>query len=332
MTYAEFDGSILVKLTDKSIEEFSVPEGVTEIGENAFYFCRAIKKITLPPTLEHIGKFAFSGCMKLRKISLPSSVKTIGKAAFNGCQNLEEIQLPDTIQKIEDFTFGGCGKLKEITLPKSLEFIGDYAFKACYCLQEIKLPLSVKHIGEESFAKCMRLTDFKMPVSMESIGDYPFGECEFDRYIAYDDTHLSWIDLYDSQGVQYILPVYNSYRGIFPSISYEESFEKFKEYEEFDRNSAKTESALLRMKLKPEEKYILYLKKWESWVLKQLLDEERLEELAICCEYGIFSKESISYMIDRLNGQEKPEFKAILLDYQHKHYGSFDSDLSLEDL
>ena len=65
------------------VEEFTVPEGVTEIANGAFYGCGALKKISLPQTLVKIGKKAFENCRELVEITIPQSVELIDEYAFN---------------------------------------------------------------------------------------------------------------------------------------------------------------------------------------------------------------------------------------------------------
>ena len=57
----------------------TVPDGVTVIGERAFYNCRSLQKITLPEGLTSIGSGAFA-CTDVRSVMLPSSAISCGNA------------------------------------------------------------------------------------------------------------------------------------------------------------------------------------------------------------------------------------------------------------
>lgn len=60
-----------------------IEEGVTDIGEYAFYQC-GVTSITLPSTLTEIKKEAFDGCANLEAVTIPESVTAIGNYAFTG--------------------------------------------------------------------------------------------------------------------------------------------------------------------------------------------------------------------------------------------------------
>ena len=52
----------------------TIPEGVTEIDDEAFAFREDIHKVRLPLTIKRIGKLAFLDCWNLEKINFPYSI------------------------------------------------------------------------------------------------------------------------------------------------------------------------------------------------------------------------------------------------------------------
>ena len=136
-----------------------IKDGVTDIGNSAFYKCSYLTSITLPEGLTTIGASAFSSCSKLTSITLPEGVITIGERAFYNCTALTSITISEGVTTIGERAFYGCTCLKRITLPDSLTTIGNYAFYECSKLTSITLPKGVTSIGSNSFQYCSALTE-----------------------------------------------------------------------------------------------------------------------------------------------------------------------------
>ena len=78
------DGKTLIKFTDNNIiTSVTIPEGVTTIGEKAFYECWYLTSVVFPKSLTSIGNYAFSGCGKLTEVTLPEGVTEVGERAFS---------------------------------------------------------------------------------------------------------------------------------------------------------------------------------------------------------------------------------------------------------
>ena len=80
-------------------DSYTVPDGVTTIGENAFYVCN-LSKIVLPDSLETIENNAFEICTGIRSITLPQGLKTIGCNAFMNCRDLQSIVIPASVERV----------------------------------------------------------------------------------------------------------------------------------------------------------------------------------------------------------------------------------------
>lgn len=78
------------------ITSVTIPEGVTDIGQNAFYNCSSLTSITIPDSVTIIGTCAFYNCTSLTSITIPDSVAVIGEAVFYGCSSLTTINYTGT--------------------------------------------------------------------------------------------------------------------------------------------------------------------------------------------------------------------------------------------
>ena len=160
-----------------SLTSVSIPDSVTSIGDNAFYFCESLTSVTIPDSVTAIGDSAFSYCDSLTSVSIPDSVTAIGDEAFYSCSSLTSVNIPDSVTSIGDRAFSYCDSLTSVSIPDSVTAIGNRAFYYCKSLTSVSIPDSVTAIGDSAFSSCESLTSVTIPDSVTSIGDYAFGDC-----------------------------------------------------------------------------------------------------------------------------------------------------------
>ena len=84
-----------------------------------------IKKVVIENGVTNIGDHAFFGCSGLTSISIPNSVTSIGYRAFNGCESLGSVTIPNTVTSIGEDAFSECSGLTSLTIPNSVTNIGS---------------------------------------------------------------------------------------------------------------------------------------------------------------------------------------------------------------
>ena len=87
-----------------------VPDGVTRIGDRAFYDKRWLTDITLPDSVLSIGNDAFTDCNYLASVKLPGSLTSIGCRAFTFCESLTRVTIPESVAHIDGEAFYGCSR------------------------------------------------------------------------------------------------------------------------------------------------------------------------------------------------------------------------------
>lgn len=112
-------------------------DGVTAIGDRAFYECSKLVFAQLGGNVESIGEWAFYNCGNMAGAVITDSVKSIGDHAFYNCASITSVTLGNGLTDIGAYAFYGCGALFDIVIPESVKSIGDNAFLGCYKLVEV---------------------------------------------------------------------------------------------------------------------------------------------------------------------------------------------------
>lgn len=192
----------------------TIPDSVTSIGNEAFYFCEFLNQIQLPPKVTFIGDGAFGWCKKLANIKIPDGVTFIGDQAFFECKSLTSITIPNSVTTLVGNPFVFCVELEQIkvsskhpvletidgvlydkqqnaliccpadsgitqhTISQGTTQIRDYAFYDVSSLKNVTLPNSVTSIGNSAFGSCEKLSHINIPNGVLSIGNSAFSFCE----------------------------------------------------------------------------------------------------------------------------------------------------------
>ncbi len=181
-----------------NIKTVVIKDGITSIGNYAFYDCDSLTSVNIGNSVTSIGDYAFYDC-NISSITIPNSVTSIGVGAFYSCTSLTSITIPYSVTSIGDYAFYDCNILTSIhvaidnptycsvdgvlfnkdktilmtyprgkqgvyEIPNSVTSIGDIAFEGCTGLTSVIIPNSVTSIGNCAFFGCIGLTSVTMEV------------------------------------------------------------------------------------------------------------------------------------------------------------------------
>ena len=154
-----------------------IQNGVTSIGNSAFYNCTGLTEAVIPDSITTIGSYAFYNCTSLTGITIPYGVTSIEDSSFFSCTSLTAVAIPESVTSIAGYAFYGCSGLTNVTLPESVTSIGSYAFYNCTSLTEVCIPDGVSSLEEGVFGGCVGLKEAVIGVGVNSIGRSAFYGC-----------------------------------------------------------------------------------------------------------------------------------------------------------
>ena len=208
--------SVLIRFPRGKTGQYTIPNTVLRIENNAFAGSRGLTSVTIPSSVISIGDTAFAGT-GLTSLTLPNTVESIGNGAFEDNPGLTIVGLPDNYYSYGDgkgdvYFFYGCTGLRQIlasrnnknystvdgvlfnkdrtvlirfpqgktgsyTIPKTVTSIAYKAFYGASGLTSINIPASVTSIGDFAFDGCTGLVSVNIPNSVINIGKYAFTRC-----------------------------------------------------------------------------------------------------------------------------------------------------------
>lgn len=165
------------------LTEITIPASVTRIGDYAFKNATALENVVLPSGLTKLGESAFYGCAALKEITIPEGIYTVWSYTFKNCSSLEKVKFPRTLIKIDQGAFENCTSLPYVYIQTEVEIIDSWSFKGCKALEEVDMSWAdATEVREGAFKNCSALTKIAFPEGIEKFGDsafYGIGATEF---------------------------------------------------------------------------------------------------------------------------------------------------------
>ena len=185
-TMEEIGENAFKQCTALSTLRFAPGSKLKTIGEYAFQGCSSITSLTIPDGLKNIGDGAFYGLEKLKYLTMSGEVDASGWISWWGVdtltltgtyvlgrapvdrddylwynplpgRNARKVILSEGITSIDDYAFNRCQNLEQLVLPTSLQTIGAHAFEFCENLTDITIPDSLQTLGQDCFKECNKL-------------------------------------------------------------------------------------------------------------------------------------------------------------------------------
>ncbi len=181
-----------------NVTEISLPSSLTALGKSSFKLCTKIENVILPEGLTEIGNAAFHGCTGIKNVSIPSTLQTIGNVAFSDCQYLEKIEwnaVKAADLASDNYVFSRAGKNSEsleVIIGDTVESVPNYLFfpKQNYeaNITSVIFGKNLKRIGDAAFRSCTGIENIILPEGLTEIGYMAFHYCMGAKTIVIPST------------------------------------------------------------------------------------------------------------------------------------------------
>ena len=168
------------------VSKITIKDGVTSIGDYAFYYLRSLTSVSIPGSVQTIGNNAFAYCESLRSIIIPEGVTTIGDGAFVTCDVLSSVAIPSTLTKVGLAAFANTCRYRNVKISNletwcNISFWGSYS-NPLDCdgggtlilneevITDLVIPNTVTEIKSMAFCGCDDITSITIPESVKKIG------------------------------------------------------------------------------------------------------------------------------------------------------------------
>ena len=143
------DGTTLIEYpSDKADTHYTVPGGVTEIADGAFFQNEHIAHVTLPDSVKVIGTAAFQYCTGLTQIDMPERLSELGQGAFVGTA-LTTLRIPMGVKDLPAELLMNMPCLTDVYLPGTLTTIAGKGLDEAWDFGEVSDdPCVVLHAEE----------------------------------------------------------------------------------------------------------------------------------------------------------------------------------------
>ena len=155
--------------------ELTIPEGISNICDYAFYNYSNITGITVPDSVTEIGNAAFQGCNRIASVHYTGNIAGWCNVVFadaysnplyyaaelyaNGTLVEGDLIIPDGVTGIGKYAFENYRRLTSVTLSDDVTVIGVSAFEYCSGLTSVTIGSGVTSIENYAFSDCLKLAE-----------------------------------------------------------------------------------------------------------------------------------------------------------------------------
>ncbi|MBQ4390806.1 MAG: leucine-rich repeat protein [Paludibacteraceae bacterium] len=155
------------------ITSVTIANGVTSIGDCAFYYCSNMKSVSMGTGVTSIGDYAFYECNNLTSITIGNHVTSIGSRAFLNCSRLTSITIPPSVTSIGTYAFSGCYAMESLYITNLAAWC-NISFGASSASPFYRNDVTAHIGGGNLYVNGTKVTTLTIPNGITEIPNYAF--------------------------------------------------------------------------------------------------------------------------------------------------------------
>lgn len=177
----------------EEIYEVVIENGVSSMGQYAFYYCEKLNKITIPDTVTKIDAHVFdddnpavdvyindiNSWLKIDFEKTTSNPLICGGNLYENNKLIKELVIPPNITTIKKFAFCGYVALEKIYMYDSVTAIEGWAFYNCSALKNVYYEgteqqwnaVNVVSSGNTKLETAVKNFGYELPIDIEAVCD-----------------------------------------------------------------------------------------------------------------------------------------------------------------
>lgn len=330
---------------------YTVEDGTTDIGDNAFSGQEHLEEVILPHSVGSIGEAAFLLCDRLRSIYLPEGLTEIRKDAFAKCPALKHLHLPASLKVLAKGAVTGtfdwdykkkglyditvepgnpCFFVDESGLYERLQGGGLRLIKYLGQDRHVALKKEVRVIGTGAFRRSGVLK-LELHRDIESIQKEAFFECRFRQIWMEADEVLLHIPGEPYALADEVISYFDS-----PLRGHLYGYDKYDAQIDFLKLCAEKVKMICCRLTYPVEvspgraaAWKEYLTEHMDQVMELIAQTEDMISLKALLQLEVFTADSVEQAIEICNSRGKSTLTGELMDYKNRIFGNTEFDFSL---
>ncbi len=189
-------------LNDELVQDLVIPDGVTSIGNFAFYGYSTLDTVAIPPCVTELGAKSFSGT-SLEEVRISDLAAWCNMEFAQNYANVDSGYYPEyiysNILSTADLYING-ELATDIVIPDGVTTISPYAFAYCTTLSSITIPTSVKALHGKAFYHCPALKT----VYIDDLANWCEMTFESEEYFNLKYSEYEYCNLLDHVSTLYV--------------------------------------------------------------------------------------------------------------------------------